>query len=263
MDKFDLKTFKELAKIANRKFVTPADLQGMFVILIAGVQALKKDTDGDISKNDKAINEKLDAYITLIEKQFQQINKAAESNVSATQKALKKVVEDLTAKIEEIELIPGDDGNDAELTDDDKEEMKEAVIAYIEKTYSPKFAKSIEDAIGEAVKNIKPNTVVIQDSGAPFEIPLKSGVGINVKKNAAGEYVISYTGSATTTQVDNEIVAGSNTSFSLAHTPVVGTEQIYGGGSRLTAGIDYTISGAAITMTNGYSAGQVVADYQF
>lgn len=60
----------------------------------------------------------------------------------------------------------------------------------------------------------------------------------------------------------NEVVAGSGTSFALAHTPIDATRvALYGGGSRLTPTDDYTISGATITMTNAYSSGQVLADY--
>ena len=60
----------------------------------------------------------------------------------------------------------------------------------------------------------------------------------------------------------NEIVAGSGTSFTLAHVPAVGANVVvYGGGSRLYPTMDYTIAGAVITMVNSYSAGQVLADY--
>lgn len=69
------------------------------------------------------------------------------------------------------------------------------------------------------------------------------------------------------TSAYSEIVAGSANTFTLAHTPQIGSVRLYGGGSRLTPGAgptnDYTISGAVITTTNAYTAGQVVADYQY
>lgn len=68
------------------------------------------------------------------------------------------------------------------------------------------------------------------------------------------------------TFVYNEIVAGSGTTFTLANTPIAGTQAIYGNGQRLTpgAGNDYTIATATITILNGsYSAGQILADYQY
>lgn len=67
-----------------------------------------------------------------------------------------------------------------------------------------------------------------------------------------------------TTFVDNEIVAGSGTTFTLASTPTSGSQHVYGNGQRLTpgAGNDYTISGAVITTANSFSAGQILADYR-
>src|SRR5437879_4455253 len=66
-------------------------------------------------------------------------------------------------------------------------------------------------------------------------------------------------------QITSEVVAGSGTSFTLAHPPIANTQAIYGSGIRLTegAGNDYTLSGSLITIISGsYSSGQVTADYQ-
>lgn len=66
------------------------------------------------------------------------------------------------------------------------------------------------------------------------------------------------------TFADNEVVAGSATTFTLANTPISGSQHVYGNGQRLTpgAGNDYTISGAVITTASSYSAGQILADYR-
>lgn len=70
---------------------------------------------------------------------------------------------------------------------------------------------------------------------------------------------------ATGTFVTNEVVSGSATTFTLAHTPILGSQAIYGAGIRLIpgAGNDYTIAGAVLTMTNSYSANTVLADYRY
>jgi len=60
----------------------------------------------------------------------------------------------------------------------------------------------------------------------------------------------------------NEIVSGSGTSFTLAHTPISGTQELYGNGQRLYPITDYTISGASITTVNSWLAAQILADYQ-
>jgi hypothetical protein len=67
------------------------------------------------------------------------------------------------------------------------------------------------------------------------------------------------------TPVVSEVVSGSGTSFTLAHTPVSSSLRLFGAGQRLTpgAGNDYTISGTTITTVNSYSAGQLLADYNY
>ncbi len=67
------------------------------------------------------------------------------------------------------------------------------------------------------------------------------------------------------TFVDNEVVSGSATTFTLAHTPIAGCQHVYANGQRLTpgGGNDYTIAGAVITTAQSWSAGNVLADYRY
>ncbi len=64
--------------------------------------------------------------------------------------------------------------------------------------------------------------------------------------------------------VENEVVSGSGTSWTLANTPVSGSVKLWGSGVRLTpgAGNDYTISSATITTANSYSSGSLIVDYR-
>jgi hypothetical protein len=64
--------------------------------------------------------------------------------------------------------------------------------------------------------------------------------------------------------VENEVVSGSGTSWTLANTPVSGSVKLYAGGIRLNpgAGNDYTISGTTITTAQSYSTGALIADYR-
>ena len=63
--------------------------------------------------------------------------------------------------------------------------------------------------------------------------------------------------------VENEIVSGSATTFTLAHTPIVGSQAIYAQGQRLVPTTDYTISGAVITTVSSWVPGNLLADYQY
>jgi hypothetical protein len=65
------------------------------------------------------------------------------------------------------------------------------------------------------------------------------------------------------TPVAAEQVAGSGTSFTLANVPVVGTLQLFNGATALWPTIDYSITGAVITMNYPVAAGNLWADYQF
>jgi len=75
-------------------------------------------------------------------------------------------------------------------------------------------------------------------------------------KQPAGSYLTS------ANFIDNEVVAGSGTSFTLANTPVAGSEHIFLNGMRAKLTTDYTISGTGITTTLSWSAGDVIADYR-
>lgn len=69
---------------------------------------------------------------------------------------------------------------------------------------------------------------------------------------------------STGTLVDNEIVAGSGTAWTLANVPIVGSEHLFGERLRLYPGAspDYTISGVNITTTLSYNAGDLLCDYR-
>jgi hypothetical protein len=64
--------------------------------------------------------------------------------------------------------------------------------------------------------------------------------------------------------VENEVVSGSGTSWTLANAPVSGSVKLYAGGMRLNPGIgnDYTISGGSISTAASYSTGALIADYR-
>ncbi len=64
-------------------------------------------------------------------------------------------------------------------------------------------------------------------------------------------------------QTPTGAIDGSNVSFTLASTPVAGSEHVYLDGQLLTSGVDYTISGAGITLTTAPAAGsKLVVSYR-
>lgn len=64
------------------------------------------------------------------------------------------------------------------------------------------------------------------------------------------------------TNIYNEIIAGSGTLWILALPPDPGTLRLYANGQRLIEGVDFTISVMTITTFTSWAAGTVLADYQ-
>ncbi len=81
---------------------------------------------------------------------------------------------------------------------------------------------------------------------------------------SAGTVIADYEVTASSSnEIFNEVVSGSGTTFTLANIPVIGTQQVYAIGQRLTPGIDYTISGDTITTSTSFSAGDILSDYNY
>lgn len=82
-----------------------------------------------------------------------------------------------------------------------------------------------------------------------------------------GRRFIPYTPSSTgVNQVfgENLTPQGLGPAFTLAHSPIAGTVRLYRGGSYQQLGIDFTLSGATITLTNALISGEVLlVDYNY
>lgn len=90
--------------------------------------------------------------------------------------------------------------------------------------------------------------------------PALGGTDTDLSNNANWIFFVS-TGSGTF--VDNEIVSGTGTAWTLAGTPIPGSEHIYANGQRLIpGGVDYTITGATITTIITFATGTLLADYR-
>lgn len=92
-----------------------------------------------------------------------------------------------------------------------------------------------------------------------------AGNGISITRDANGKSTITNTGSASN-KVRDEVPSGSGTSFTLAHTPIANTLQLYRGGIRIQsgAGNDYTRSGTTITLATALATSEILlADYEY
>lgn len=85
-----------------------------------------------------------------------------------------------------------------------------------------------------------------------------------IAKTGQGTFTTISVGGTPTTFVENEVVNGSDFTWTLAATPIAGSVKLHGIGQRLTPGSsnDYTISGRNIITVNQFSAGSILADYR-
>lgn len=78
---------------------------------------------------------------------------------------------------------------------------------------------------------------------------------------------LSSSGGAGATWVADEVPAdsGNHTTFTIAHTPVSGTFKLYRGGAKQqSGGIDFTLSGTTVTLTNALATSEVLlCDYGY
>lgn len=148
-------------------------------------------------------------------------------------------------------------------------EMKPHVATHIEmlkaELKTPEIKKELdvsEDMVREIIKVMKKmpeaDKLEVQD--------IRNHQAFIYKGTKYGMHEMMHGGSASSpTFVFNEVVAGSGTTFTLAHTPTSGTVQVFGNGQALTPGVanDYTISGAIITTTNSFGAGTILSNYLY
>jgi hypothetical protein len=107
----------------------------------------------------------------------------------------------------------------------------------------------------------------INNDTTPAQI-LAGGAGVSVTSSGPGAHTIAVS-TTVPNFVDNEGVSGSGTSWVLANLPnppnsLLLSQQLPGFGRvLLTLGVDYSVSGTAITTTNSLPAGALTASYRF
>lgn len=88
---------------------------------------------------------------------------------------------------------------------------------------------------------------------------IKDGVKYKVEELMRGAGGSSGSGSFTY----NEVVSGSGTAWTLVAAPINNSLRLFANGQRLTPTIDYSLSGSSITTVDSWTAGTILADYQY
>ena len=80
----------------------------------------------------------------------------------------------------------------------------------------------------------------------------------------AGSYDVASTTQKATREVPSGTINGTNAAFTLAHTPLTGSEEVFLNGQLKFSGVDYNISGANITMiTIPLTSNSLVVNYLY
>lgn len=160
-----------------------------------------------------------------------------------------KIVSKVLSKIR----VPkdGENGEDAKIPD-----LRELAINTIN------LIESLEgdDRINyKAIKGIRNYVMEVMRQGGPGVIMTDNTL---TGSGVPGDPLSVKNPGGSTNFVDNEVIGGSGTSWTLAHVPVLGSEHIFAIGQRLIPSVDYTILGAIITTSLSWNAATLLADYR-
>ncbi len=273
--------------------VTKAEFTKNFEQIIALIKALKKQNTDDFTEINRIVEKKLKEVSETQSTDFStlknELSKTVSDQVSNMYSDWAKMSDKIQERIAELK-----DGEDA-----DEQKVCDMVLAQMPKpepqpkctpeetrnkletlTGDERLDKSAIKGIDEALAQIASTGKATFVSGTAKPIRLtndgtlidknirnlnfKGTAVTSIVRNADGTIDITLdAGAGSTTPVNNEVVSGSGTTFTLAYTPTVGSVNLYGYGQRLTLTEDYTISGKNITTINSFDAGKILADYRY
>lgn len=145
---------------------------------------------------------------------------------------------------------------------DGKDASPEEVLNYIRKLPKGKKLKIADTDMLQEVLDALSRQMSERKFGGEMRgggDTVAAGSGISISRSSNGVTTIS---SSAGSVVENEIIAGSGTTFTLANTPVAGSVKLYAARNRIYPTTDWTISGAVITTVLSWSAGDLIADYR-
>ncbi len=112
---------------------------------------------------------------------------------------------------------------------------------------------------GASVSVLQSGTLKVQTASA---MNFKGSGAPTITIGSNGVTNLDFPSGGSASFVENEIVSGNGTSFTLANTPVAGSVHLYAGRNRLYPTTDYSITGTAITTVLTWTTGDLIADYR-
>lgn len=269
-----LEQLEHLFKAVNQPYATHEEVKSLLDALLKAVREYKQALSSENTAADSKLQKKLGDFIRNIE--IQQF--ALEKKLSGAQKEPLKRVKELEKQIEKdiervYDAIPDIRGVQERI------EEVAALIPEVPEAQEPPTPEEVRDALqtlededrldASAIKNL-PKTIE-EYTSVGIHGPLWGLQDVDVVDIAIGQSIkwtgvrwIPYTPAGTgTTSVYNEVVDGSGTSWTLDNEPEAGTLRVYANGQRLALTTDYTITGTTLTTVLSWSAGTILADYEY
>lgn len=274
-----LQKLKEMLSLLNDG-LTREEFTSAFKEVIKSIKALQDDLiskiDKKLAKSEQDSNQLLQEMRQSFEKSLKEIQRANETtfsnlkkrsmdsidalfNKSRINERLNSLVNEYSIKVAELngkialvnEETPAQTRDKLESLDGD-ERLDVSAIRGI-------------DLLEKEIKKVKERPIPVPR--APY---LWNLVDVDVSGILVGQAIkwdgvrwIPYTPVGGNTSVYNEVVSGSATTFTLAHTPVSTTVRVYALGQRLSPTTDYSLVGATITTVSSWEAGDITSDYEY
>lgn len=189
-----------------------------------------------------------------------------EQEISSTKKEMTKMMSDcmeMMSKMEEKmdEVEDGKDADEQKIIDELTKIIpkKEDILNDVEKDL-PKLGEPIRDSL-ELIEG-EENKLKIEAIGYLKEKLDKLEKLINSKISLGGGGGGLSVSALNLHLIDNEIVSGSGTTFTLANTPISSSVKVYALGQRLKLTTDYSLVGRVITTVSSWGTGEITSDYR-
>lgn len=254
---------KLLKEISKKEIPEPKEFPKTMEVTIANVATLKGEK-GDSIKGDKGDTPSKEELLGLIQPLIPKVS----DGKTPTKKELLSLIKPLIPIVKDGLDGIGINGKDG--SPDTPDEVVTKVNGATVKI-NPEQIKGLKQAMQE-IDRYGTNPMGYASGGANQTTMLANGTRIsdyftelNFSTGLTASYSngrITITSAGGNTFIDNEVVSGSGTSFTLANTPIAGTVHVFGLGQRLKLTTDYSISSTTITTVGTFNSGEIIADYQ-
>jgi len=264
------KQFERMQMAFNPNVMTQEEFFKAFEKVMVIFTAMKEANAKQMSLMDEKQKETIAQLESTITKTVSDITemlkKENEQEISSTKKEMAKMMSDCMDMMSQMEdkmneVEDGKDADEQKIIDELTKIIpkKEDILNEVEKDL-PKLGEPIRDSL-ELIEG-EENKLKIEAIGYLKQKLDKLEKLINSKISLGGGGGGLSVSALNLHLIDNEIVSGSGTTFTLANTPIPSSVKVYALGQRLKLTTDYSLVGRVITTVNSWGSGEITTDYR-